>query len=212
VLGKATAADLAAVVKARHDGPQLLDMLTSLSIGAPRARDGAARALKLARAGNPAPLDALRAVVLRATRGWTADRLSQGLHASTLCADSPAPWGDASAPLAGRGAALEQAAAKLAPSPFDRATATGNGIARTCLYWPPVPVPKPQPVRDLPAVPVLLLAGDKDLSTPLEWAERAKAHAPRVRLMVVKGAGHSVQTQGDPAVLRAVRRFTGGAR
>ena len=59
----------------------------------------------------------------------------------------------------------------------------------------------------LPAVPVLLLAGEQDLSTPLEWARREAATAPRGRLMVVPGAGHSVQLQGEAEVLRAARRI-----
>ena len=209
VLGNTAAADLAAVVKARQDGPQLLDMLTSMSIGSPRA-NRAANALRRARRGNFAPLEGLQRAVRRATRSWTARALSQGLHSSTLCADSRAPWGDASAPLAGRRAALDRAVAELSPAdlyPYDRETAAGNGIARTCLHWPPVPVPKPAADRDLPAVPVLLLAGDRDLSTPVEWARQAARRAARGRLMVVKGAGHSVQTQRDPAVLRAVRGF-----
>jgi pimeloyl-ACP methyl ester carboxylesterase len=46
--------------------------------------------------------------------------------------------------------------------------------------------------KPLPAVPVLLLAGDRDLSTPLPWAEREARLAPRGRLVVVHGAGHGV--------------------
>jgi pimeloyl-ACP methyl ester carboxylesterase len=44
-------------------------------------------------------------------------------------------------------------------------------------------------------VPVLLLAGDHDLSTPLAWARAEAARAPRGRLVVVHGAGHSVQSR-----------------
>ena len=61
--------------------------------------------------------------------------------------------------------------------------------------------------RDLPDVPTLLLNGDRDLSTPYEWAEQAAEHAPGGRLMIVKGAGHDVQDQGDPKALAAVRRL-----
>jgi pimeloyl-ACP methyl ester carboxylesterase len=192
----------------------MIDMLTGLSVGAPRG-DGAAQALRAAAGGDTGPLEGLRAAVARAMHAWPAARLSQGLHASTLCADMPAPWGDASAPLEGRRAALAREAAKLTPEdlyPFDRETATGNGIAQQCLHWPPVDVPGPDRPRDLPRVPVLLLAGDRDLSTPLEWARRAAAHAPRGRLMVVEGAGHGVQGQGDPAMLEALRGFVASLR
>ena len=59
---------------------------------------------------------------------------------------------------------------------------------------------------------MLLLAGDRDLSTPLEWAKRAAARAPGGRLIVVKGAGHGVQGQGDPEALAAVRRLVASPR
>ena len=89
----------------------MLDMLTGLSVGAPRG-NGAAQALEAAADGNTGPLEGLQAGVSRVMKSWTAEKLSQGLHASTLCADMPAPWGDASAPLEGRKEALERAAAE----------------------------------------------------------------------------------------------------
>ena len=146
---RTTTEDLAKVVREQHNGPQMLDMLTGLSVGAPRG-NGAANAIEAAADGNPGPLDGLHAGVLDVMQGWTRGELSQGLHASTLCADSPAPWGDASAPLEGRKQALEAAAAKLSDDdlyPYDRATATGNGIAQQCLNWPPVDVPAPERPR-----------------------------------------------------------------
>jgi pimeloyl-ACP methyl ester carboxylesterase len=201
-------------VRKHRNGPEMLDMLTALSVGAPRG-DGAAEALRAAADGSTGPLEGLRAGVSRVVRSWTAGMLSQGLHASTLCADMPAPWGDASAPLEGRREALEREAAKLSADdlyPFDRETATGNGIAQQCLHWPPVDIAKPDGPRDLPRVPVLLLAGDRDLSTPLEWARRAAARAPRGRLLVVEGAGHGVQGQKDPEMLEALRAFVASLR
>ena len=91
--------------------------------------------------------------------------------------------------------------------PFDRATAIGNGFAQQCLNWPPVDVSKPDGPRDLPDVPVLLLAGTLDLSTPLEWAQRAAARAPGGKLVVVENAGHGVQNQKDPKMLETLRAF-----
>ena len=44
-------------------------------------------------------------------------------------------------------------------------------------------------------MPTLLLAGDRDLSTPLPWAREQAAHTPHGRLVVVRGAGHSVQSR-----------------
>ncbi len=185
----------------------MLDMLTGLSVGAPRDND-AQQALKSAADGNTGHLEGLQAGVSRVMKSWTAEKLSQGLHASTLCADMPAPWGDASAPLEGRKEALEKEASTLGDLyPFDRQTATGNGIAQQCLNWPPVDVPKPDGPKDLPDVPVLLLAGTLDLSTPLEWAQRAAARAPGGKLVVVENAGHAVQSQKDPETLETLRAF-----
>jgi pimeloyl-ACP methyl ester carboxylesterase len=209
VLGPQTTKALATVVREHHNGPQLLDMLTSLSVGAPRDQ-GYKTAIEQAAAGDDASLNRWLDGVAEVVHGWKAEMLSQGLHASTLCADSPAPWGDASAPLEGRQAALDAAAAKLSDDdlyPFDRATATGNGFALQCLYWPPVSTPDPERPRELPDVPMLLLNGDRDLSTPMEWAQQVAERAPDGRLIIVKGAGHDVQDQGDPNALAAVRRF-----
>jgi pimeloyl-ACP methyl ester carboxylesterase len=66
---------------------------------------------------------------------------------------------------------------------------------------------------DLPPVPVLLLAGEHDLSTPLAWAREEANKAPDGRLVLVPGAGHSVQTRAhDPAVRRILIRFLTASR
>ncbi len=155
-----------------------------------------ADALHRARLGDVSALNDL----LRTARIWDAapaDALSQGLHASALCADFRFPWGDSRAPLATRAAKLARAVAQLRASdvsPFDRATAAGNGIEQQCLPWAPSPA-TPSAARRLPRVPTLLVNGDRDLSTPLEWARRELAVAPAGRLVVVHGAGHSVQNR-----------------
>src|SRR5690349_14202886 len=59
------AADLAAVVRRDHDGPALLDMLVSMSVGAP-GFPGVPDALHQAAAGHPAALTALMAQVRQA--------------------------------------------------------------------------------------------------------------------------------------------------
>jgi pimeloyl-ACP methyl ester carboxylesterase len=208
VLGPEMTKALATVVREHGNGPQLLDMLTSLSVGAP-GDDGYLDAIQQAAAGDDVSLNRWLTGVAKYAHGWKAEQLSQGLHASTLCADSPAPWGDASAPFEGRREALDAAAKKFSDAdlfPFDRETATGNGFALQCLYWPPVSAPDVQPPRELP-VPALLLNGDRDLSTPMEWAQQVAKRAPSGRLIIVKGAGHDVQDQGNPKALAAVRRF-----
>lgn len=204
---------LAAVVRRYHDGPALFDALVAMSVGNP-SFPGVPAALHAAAHGRPAALDTLIARV-HAADAATAGQLSQGLHASTLCADLRMPWGGPDTPLAARRTALAHSVARLTPAelwPFDRATAAGNGIIQTCLYWPPTPAAPAAaaPHADLPRVPVLLLAGGRDLSTPLPGARAEAAHAPQGRLFVVPAAGHSVQSRaaGNPAQAQ-VRQFLG---
>ena len=208
------AADLAAVVRRLHDGPALLDALVAESVGAPNF-PGVLVALHAARAGRPAALDAWQAAVRRA-QAVPARILSQGLHESTLCQELAPPW-DPAAPASRRAATLEALAAstpKVDLHPFDRATATGNGLAQGCLSWPPTRpglVPAGAQNGPLPPVPILLLSGERDLSTPLPWARAEAAMAPGGRLLEVPGAGHSVQLRArDPAVRPAVARFLHG--
>jgi pimeloyl-ACP methyl ester carboxylesterase len=209
--GSDPAADLATVVRRYHDGPALFDTLVAMSVGDP-SFPGVPGALHAAAAGQPGALRALMARV-HAAEAVTAGELSQGLHASALCADMPMPWGGPGTPLAGRAAALARSVARLTTAqvwPFDKATAAGNGFIQTCRYWPPVPVPAAAAAARprLPPVPVLLLAGGHDLSTPLAGARAQAALAPDGHLFVVPAAGHSVQNRaaGNPAEA-AVARF-----
>jgi pimeloyl-ACP methyl ester carboxylesterase len=209
--GAVCVSDLAAVVRQQRNGPRLLDALALISIVDPtfHSPGDLASVLHDARRGDLTGLNEL----LRTVRRWDAspaEELSQGLHASALCADWRFPWGDSRAPVSGRNAELERAAARLRPAhvaPFDRATATGNGVVQQCLPWSPT-TPTPPAARRLPRVPTLLLNGDRDLSTPLEWARREAAVTPAGRLVVVHGAGHSVQVRAaSDAGRRAVVDF-----
>ena len=202
------AQELSTVVQARHDGPELLDTLTGLTIGTPQLDDVPA-ALHAAAGGDYTALDTIIAAERR-DQGATAQELSQGLHASTLCEDLRGPWGDAATPVSGRVVATQRAVAALPDAtvfPYDRATAAGNGIAVTCEQWPSTPVMAFPADRDLPAVPVLLLAGDHDLSTPLPWAQQEAAHAPRGHLVIVPGSGHSTQSSNAPTARATVTAF-----
>jgi pimeloyl-ACP methyl ester carboxylesterase len=209
------AADLSAVVGRLHDGPALLDALVAESVAAPDY-PGVIDALHAARAGRPGALDALLALIRRA-ESVPARFLSQGLHESTLCLELGSPWEPAE-PRPQRAAALARLAASTPDTdlyPFDRATATGNGLAQGCLGWPPTQppaVPDGAPGAELPAVPILLLSGERDLSTPMAWARQEAAVAPDGQLLEVPGAGHSVQLRArDPDVLPTLRRFLGDA-
>ncbi|HET7129549.1 MAG TPA: alpha/beta hydrolase [Gaiellaceae bacterium] len=196
--------DLAAVVKRYHNGVDVLDALTTDSIVDPTYKQvyDVGRLLHLARIGTPGPLESFIAG-MHAGGSAPAKALDQGLHASALCADWRYPWGTSAASLTGRAAALNRAVAKLPASalfPFDRATATGNGFIRQCLPWAPTP---PTPLdRAKITVPTLLVNGDHDLSTPLEWARQELARTTKGKLVVVPGAGHSTQSRSVSDVSR----------
>jgi pimeloyl-ACP methyl ester carboxylesterase len=60
-------------------------------------------------------------------------------------------------------------------------------------------------------VPTLLLAGDHDLITPLAWTQHEAAHAPHGHLVVIPGAGHITQNNGNgPAARASVTEFLTG--
>jgi pimeloyl-ACP methyl ester carboxylesterase len=204
------AADLAAVVARYHNGTELLDALVTLSVSDPTYRTDfdVPFVLGQARRGNPGPMNGMLAGIRTAEASTAASALSQGLHASSLCADWLWPWGSSAAPLAGRKAALDRYAARLPKSalgPFSRSTVTGNGIMQQCLYWPPTPA-TPQPPRGAKIVaPALVLAGDRDLSTPLPWPHAEMKLLTHGKLVMIHGWGHS--TQRNPQAEAAVRAF-----
>jgi pimeloyl-ACP methyl ester carboxylesterase len=154
-------------------------------------------ALHRARAGDRTGLDRLLAA-RDALNAAPAAAFSSGLHAATLCTDLRFPWGDSAAPQAGRDAAVARTRRALSTKdvwPYTRDAAVGNGFIQTCRHWPATP-PGGEPHRArLPAVPTLLVNGDHDLSTPLEWAVEEAGYAPQGTLKVVKGAAHSIQNR-----------------
>jgi len=191
----------------RTDGSEILNALTIDGIVDPDYT-GVPEMLHDAAQGNFSHLDGLIAGVHQGSAD-TPENLSQGLHASTLCADGQWPWVTAQAPLARRLATLHAAAEQLPESavyPFDRRTAEGNGIVQTCLYWPDSPVP--HRTGTMPRVPTLLLGGDRDLSTPIEWLREEAARVPGSQVVIVPGAGHSVQSRAaNEAARQAVHDF-----
>jgi pimeloyl-ACP methyl ester carboxylesterase len=204
VCGNRCVDDLAAVVKRYDNGVDVLDALTTDSIVDPTYKTvfDIPQALRAARKGAPGLLESF-IVSMHAGDQAPAEALDQGLHASALCGDWRYPWGTSAAPLAGREAALSRAVAKLptkALFPFDRKTATGNGFIRQCLPWAPTP---PTPLdRGKITVPTLLLNGDHDLSTPLEWAKQELRRTTHGKLVVVPGAGHSTQSRSASGISR----------
>jgi pimeloyl-ACP methyl ester carboxylesterase len=200
-------ADLTAVVRTSGQGVALLEAMAATSRTDPTFED-LLPALHDARRGDRTKLDRYLDSFRRAPP--TAPEIfSDATHASASCRDQVFAWGRSDAPLRTRTAALRRAAGANPDSdfaPFDRATAVGSNAVRECLPWPPVaPASIRRPAR-LPAVPTLLLAGGRDLSTPLEYARLAQRRSPHARLVVEPGAGHIV-TAHDGTGRAAVRRF-----
>ncbi|ONF61863.1 alpha/beta fold hydrolase [Amycolatopsis keratiniphila] len=199
--GSDPAEDLAWLVRNRDTaaGVALFDMIVTYEFVDPSYRDPSAlgtdliTALRTARGGDTTKLDSLLRDL--ASGGDPLASFSAGLHAATLCADMRFPWGDAETPSLVREPLLELAEKRLSARdtwPFSPAVATGVGFVRTCLPWPEVPASS-NPGGKLPDVPVLLLNGDRDLSTPMEWAYTEAEAAPRGKVVIVEGAAHSIQ-------------------
>jgi pimeloyl-ACP methyl ester carboxylesterase len=188
------AAELASVIARYGYAVRLFDILVILSIIDPQLRTFLPR-LRQAATGNPGPL---RSLITGFYGGPPVmpQVYSAGLHAATLCADlTDTPWGNAAAPLSARTAALQRAEQRIPASatwPFPVSTAAGQGIMQECRYWPPARPDPPPPNRAL-TMPVLLLAGTLDLSTPLPWAQQEAAQIPHARLVVIAGSGHATQ-------------------
>jgi pimeloyl-ACP methyl ester carboxylesterase len=208
--GRLVAGAVARSSAARSVG--LLDALVALSVFDPTF-PGVLGALKADAAGRPGRLDRLIAQVARGEDA-PASVLSQGLHAATLCAESPAPWGGPATPLAGRAAAVRRGLSRLRPAdlrPFDRRTVAANGLLRTCLKWPPTSPPPKVDTAGTIAAPALVLSGTRDLSTPRAWARRELRHLPDGRLVKVPRAGHSALSDDPTGVAhRALSRFLAG--
>ncbi len=203
------AKDLSELVARRHDGVELLDTISGLSSGHPDL-GGVPAALHSAVLGDPTLLDAMVAQGKKDAAA-TAEQLSQGLHTAAICQDMPGPWGEADTPVTGRVAAAGVAVSRLPDTafyPFDRDTALGNGQIVACEQWPATPIVRFAPGRDLPPVPVLVLAGDHDLNTPLSDARAEVSRARLGRLVIIPGSGHITQDHANGAAGReAVRQF-----
>jgi pimeloyl-ACP methyl ester carboxylesterase len=206
--GHDPAAELAGVVRRYGNGVGVFDLLVIASIVDPKLTGTTfypvLDLVRQAAQGDPGPLNAA-VEDLRGTATPPAE-YSAGLHLATLCADlRSTPWGDASAPLAGRDEAIARALDKISPAevwPFEPETAVGQGIIQGCRHWP-ASRPNPRPPYSRLTMPVLLINGDRDLSTPVEWAREQAARTPHGRLVVIAGMGHSIQgrnAEGDRVV------------
>jgi pimeloyl-ACP methyl ester carboxylesterase len=161
--------------------------------------------------GRPTPL--LRLVALdRESAVLATEDLSAGLFAATVCDDGPFPW-QPSTPVAQRKALYDSALAALpagATGPFGK-WAVAIGPAAMCLLWPAQPARPGIGSGPLPNVPVLVVAGDRDLRTPAAHAADIASRFPQGHLLIAPGVGHSVLGADlSGCVAKAVKTWLAG--
>ena len=133
------------------------------------------------------------------------------LQAATVCDDGPFPW-QADAAVSTRQQSIDEAIAALPPGstgPFG-SWATALGTVAECKEWPAPTGGRALPAGPLPDVPALVLAGDRDMRTPLEGAAQVAARFPQGHLVVAPGVGHGV-TGSSTCVDLALRDWVNGA-
>jgi pimeloyl-ACP methyl ester carboxylesterase len=191
------------------DRVALLDLLLAGDFS-PGIRAAFPAAVAAATGGDAAPLLRLAELDRRASPLPETTAFSVGLYAATSCEGLQFPWDPAADPATRR----SQAAAELARlgagpfAPFDPDTILDADFLPLCVGWPaPVRPPAPAPTT-LPPLPMLAIAGEEDLRTPVESARTVVERNPRARLLTVPGTGHSVVSSDDSGcAARAARAF-----
>jgi hypothetical protein len=84
-----------------------------------------------------------------------------------------------------------------------------QGTAAECLAWPAPAGQAAASTGTLPDVPVLVLAGDRDVRTPWREGAAVAAHFRQGRVLVAPGVGH-MAVSSSPCVDRAVRAWIDG--
>ena len=174
-------------------------------------------ALEAYESGDPAPLLRLAAEDSFVYGGGGDPRYySEGAYAAIACHDYPTIW-DRSASAAERRRQLEAAVDGLAPdafAPFPNDVFLRmlweDQLVDGCLRWPALgpgdsPMPTTGPHSD---VPVLVLDGELDITTPLVNASDAAAAWPNATLVPVANEIHiSALYDYERCASRIVRRF-----
>ena len=160
---------------------------------------------RAALSGRTAPLERMAALIA----GEPPADVNRGVFLATTCNDGPFPW-NPDTPVARRPAALAHAVAALAPASLGRfGSWAAVSSALACLDWPGPTGGSDSETRPLPNVPVLVLAGDRDVRTPLRTGKAVANRFRQGRLLVVPGIGHTVVASSRCAN-EAIRRWMGG--
>jgi pimeloyl-ACP methyl ester carboxylesterase len=142
---------------------------------------------------------------------------SAGMELAGECTEYVNPF-DMEAPFDERALQYHAAVAALAPSFFDPvpnadALAARNESFDECLRWPPPvhhdPLVTTPPPLLPPTVPVLIVSGDLDSTTPPGDAQRARERlGPSVRFVAIPNTGHDPSLfDGNDCAQRIVRAF-----
>jgi pimeloyl-ACP methyl ester carboxylesterase len=169
------------------------------------------------RSGDPVPLLRLAAEDLVSL--WsTSDPsyYSEGAYAAVACHDYPTIW-DRSAPVPERRRQLEEATQALAPdafAPFPNDVWLPffyeDQLVRGCIRWPDLgPGDHPTPtIGTHPDLPVLVLSGELDVTTPLVNGRDAAAAWPNATFVLVANEIHVTALYDyERCASRIVRRF-----
>jgi pimeloyl-ACP methyl ester carboxylesterase len=172
------------------------DLNSGLAVALPAA-------VRAALNGRPRQLEHLAALVGQQPNG----QVNNAVLYATMCNDGPFPW-DPQTPLASRRALLAAAVDAVAPtSLLGFGSWAAQGQAAECLAWPAGPAPAS--MGKLPDVPVLVLAGDRDVRTPWRDGVVAAARFRQGRVVVAPGVGH-MAVSSSSCVNAAVRTWIVG--
>jgi pimeloyl-ACP methyl ester carboxylesterase len=167
-------------------------------------------AIKAALRGDFAPLARLSVL---APIPFSPAVINPAITPATNCADYRMPWGNAQNPRVRR-RALRRLARSVPRSmfgPFPRSVAWTILLAPECIDWPISGVPGALTNRPPSAqVPVLVLAGTRDLRTPLSDGESIVREWPGAQLMPVPNVGHGVLRNAVTCGQEALERFVAG--
>lgn len=150
-------------------------------------------AVRAALAGRPGDLARLTAVAARLNAAGAVRDFSPALYAATLCEEAPLAWDRTAAPAARRREALAVLRARPAAAfaPFSRDAAVAAGLLPLCASWPaPTRAVAPDPPVAT-SVPVLVLAGELDLRTPVAAARRLAVRLGNATVLTAPATGHS---------------------
>lgn len=191
--------------RVRIDGRQLLALATASDLNTGVAVTLPA-AVHAALAGRPALLERLAALVAQQDDSSVND----AVHFATTCNDGPFPW-KPEMPVGERPRVLAEAVSALPQRSLGSLGrwAAAGGSADECLDWPAPAGVEATGGGRMPDVPVLVLAGDRDVRTPVAAGRTAAALFPHGRLLVAPGVGHTVIGL-SPCVDNAVRTWIRG--